>query len=762
MPDDNIDVGKRWLFALLCLALAGCRYTTDLINTDPSPETTKVFYADGTELANLYALENREEVKLSQVAKSAQDAVIAIEDARFFDHEGIDPRALLRALKRDTEAGESVQGASTITQQYVRNVILDDKEKTVSRKVREAVLAVQFERQYTKKQILEKYLNVVYFGNGAYGIEAASQTYFNIPAKELKPFQAALLAGLLQSPETYDPWDQPDAATERRNAVLQKMRSEGFIDDNGFAEAQGSSLGLATEQPPTSQYPAGHFVEQVRDFILTRKEFGRTREERQRALLEGGLRIETTLDPRMQRAAEDAIAGVLNQPNDPSAALVTLDPSNGYVRAYVGGRDFFGSDKQAKFDLAGQGKRQAGSAFKPFVLATALESDFSLDRRYSAPGTITIPLEGLPPWTVRNYDGSASGVINLVQATVSSVNTVYAQLIMDLGAGKVVDTAKKFGFSTELLAVPSAALGTNVVTPLDMASAYGVFAADGLRAKPIFVTRVTKADGTILYESSLSRTRALPPNTAREVTGVLEQVIQRGTGTRANIGRPAAGKTGTSEEWSDAWFSGYTPELSTTVWVGFPDAARSMTPPATRITVAGGTWPAQIWRDFMSVATAGTPLSSFPAPDPALEEPVKPPEEIPIPSVVGLTTQQATTRLQTAGFRVTFSQQSSKTVAANLVISQTPGEGAYRIPGTEVRLTVSTGPPAKVTVPNTLGLLADQAANGLTKAGLNPVIAVQAEQSPLDAARSGRVWAQSIPAGQAAEIGSTITIYVNP
>ena len=386
---------------------------------------------------------------------------------------------------------------------------------------------------------------------------------------------------------------------------------------------------------------APHFVDRVRDFILTDPAFGSTPAARERLLFEGGLRIQTTLDPRAQAQAQHAIAQTLSRPaSDPAGALVAMDPRNGHVLAYVGGPDYYGNAPWARYDLAGRGSRSAGSTFKPFVLAAALAEGIPLTRAYPAPGEITIPIRGQQPWLVRNYDGSGSGTMDLTEATVHSVNTVYAQLVMDVGPQPVVDLASRMGVRSRLGAFPSAALGTNGVTVLDMASAYGTLAADGNHVEPVLVTRVTGRDGTVLWRADPRRSRVLPTATSRTVTGVLQQVVERGTAVNARIGRPVAGKTGTGEEWSDAWFVGYTPELVAAVWVGFPDSIRTMRPPATRIVVTGGSWPAQIWQGFAGAFLAEVPASDFPRPVAAAETtgPTGPAGPG-LPSVVGLATE---------------------------------------------------------------------------------------------------------------------------
>jgi penicillin-binding protein 1A len=509
----------------------------------------------------------------------------------------------------------------------------------------------------------------------------------------------------------------------------------------------------------------------VRKFILSHRAFGATTDQRRRLLLEGGLRIRTSLDPRLQALAEQAAGRVISQPaTDPATALVALDPVTGHVKAYVGGSDYFGPAPWAKLDLAGggcrgdgQGCRQAGSTFKPFALAAALEAGLPLTRTYDAPGSLTIPIEGQEPWLVDNYDGSGQGRMNLAEATVQSVNTVYAQLVMDIGAQAVVDMAADMGVASPLHAVPSAALGTNGVTVLDMASAYETLAGDGMHTQPVFVTRVAERDGTVLYDAPVQRTRVLPADTARIITGVLQDVVNRGTGVNARIGRPVAGKTGTGEEWQDAWFVGYTPELVAAVWVGFPDAERTMRPPVTRITVTGGSWPAQIWQLFAGAALAETPVTAFPAVETATPTTAPATPGGPrLQSLLGLSVAQATRTLRDAGYRARLRAAPSRDYPPGVIMDQDPPAGSDTEPGATVTITVANGPPQSRTVPGVLGAYADEAAASLRAAGFTVAVTVRPEPPPGDPARAGRVWKQSPFSGAIVDEGSTVTITVNP
>jgi penicillin-binding protein 1A len=547
-------------------------------------------------------------------------------------------------------------------------------------------------------------------------------------------------------------------AKARRDLVLTKMAEYGFVKARAARRAKAAPLGVSDR---TWQHPllAPYFVDQVQEFVLDHAEFGATRNERRRLLFQGGLRIETTLDPKLQALAEDAVAKVLvDRAHDPAAALVAIEPKTGYVKAYVGGRDYFGPEPWAKFDLASQAQRQAGSAFKPFVLATALLQGVPPERQYAAPAELTIPQRGQAPWVVHNYDGEGGGRMNLVDATVQSINTVYAQLIMDVGPEQVVQLASKMGIRSQLAPYPSTALGTNGVNALDMASAYTSFAADGLHTDPVFVTKVTAPDGTVLYDEAPHRVRVLPANTAREVNGVLEQVVARGTGVHARIGRPVAGKTGTGEEWRDAWFVGSTPELTASVWVGFADGERSMVPPLTRTRVTGGAWPAQIWGLFAGAALAETPVSEFPAPTGPGAVVVK---TAPLVEVTGMPADRAAELLGDAHFGVRVVEQSDHEYPPGTVLAQQPAARAPVTQGTVVTLTVAKAP-NRSQVPTLLGMLSDEASYAAGLKGLRVKLVPQAEPPPGSPARAGRVWKQAPAGNTMADEGDTVTVYVNP
>ncbi len=756
-------VRVRVLVVVLALVAGACAWQTpDLRLSGPAvAESTKIYASDGSLLTTLHADENRETVPLAQMAKPLRDAVVAIEDERFWSHKGVDIRAMVRAAWENANHGKIVQGGSTITEQYVKNV-LADRERTVHRKLREAALAYQLEHKLGKAKILEGYLNTIYFGNGAYGVQAAADTYFGVAADKLDLPEAALLAGLIRSPNNYDPYDHPDAAARRRSEVLDKMASLHVITDAEAAGAKAAPLGSVHKQAADT-YAAPYFVEAVKQQILDDPKYGagQSPAERQRNLFNGGLRISTTVDLAKQAEAEQAVAKVLSKPaTDPAAAVVSLEPSTGYVRALVGGRDFFGGGSQAKFNLATQGERPAGSSFKPFVLAAAVQQGISLHKLYPAPQTLDLPLPRGGVWHVRNFEDEGGGTMDLVEATVHSINTVYARLILEVGPNEALDTARRMGISSHLDPYPSAVLGTNDVTPLEMASAYGTLDNKGVAVSPVLITRVTKADGTVLYQSQPDPRPALQPEVVDQVRTVLEQVVQRGTGVGARIGRPVAGKTGTGEQWRDAWFVGFTPELVTSVWVGFADAQRSMVPPATRVKVEGGTWPAQIWQLYMSAALAQTPVTPFPPAVPAARS--QNGDLRPVPTVTGMPADQAEDRLGAEGFTARRVSVPNGDYPPGFVVDQSPCGGCLAPGGAAITLDVGTGK-APAQVPSVLGLSGDDARTQLENAGFAAHVVVQAEPPTPDAAqRQGTVWKQSPSGGSSAVQGTTVTVWVDP
>jgi penicillin-binding protein 1A len=571
------------LFATLATACGALPKLDDYREHElPLAQTSFLYAADGSLITRLHAAEDRVILPPRSIPQTIRDAAVAIEDKRFYYHHGVDVRAIVRAAYADVSAGEIVEGGSTITQQLVKQLYVGTDE-TFSRKIDEAALAWQLEDELTKDQILTRYLNTVYFGQGAYGVQAAARSYFGVDADRLSLAQAAMLAGLIQKPNDYDPFLHPTHARQRRNVVLTAMLDQGMIPEGAFDKASRAKVRLDTAVED-ERYPFPYFVDYFKQWFLSNPKFGPTREDRYKLLFTGGLRIVTTLDPSFQRAAETAVHSVLSYPNDPAGAMTAIDPRTGYVRAMVGGRDtdYWNADSpDGRVNLATGGStgRQAGSSFKPFALVAALENGISPSTVFPAPARIEIPLDNGQVWDVSNAEGSGYGSLTLEAATINSVNTVYAQLIDRLGADTVVEVAKRMGIrccqrttnpKRPLLPYLSAVLGTNEVNSLEMASAYGTLATGGRHVNPIPVISITDPQGQLLWQASPKPEQVVDPQVASAADQILQQVVLYGTGTAANIGRPQIGKTGTAQAYRDAWFVGALPQLVAAVWVGFP------------------------------------------------------------------------------------------------------------------------------------------------------------------------------------------------
>jgi penicillin-binding protein 1A len=610
-------------------ALVALYTTTSLPEIPPLAETTVLLDRNGNEVAELHAGVDRVLIPFSQMPESLREAVVAVEDTDFYRHDGIDKMALARAMWRNLTSVSLSQGGSTITQQYVKNV-LTGPERSVSRKVREAILAVKLEDTTSKHEILRGYLNTVYFGHGAYGVQAAARMYFDRDAKDLTLLQSATLAGLISAPSARDPFEHPEEARRARDLALTRMAEVGSIGPARAALLRARPLRLTEEASVRSAAP--HFMEHVR--LDLKASYGLD------ALYRGGLRVRTTLDMEWQRAAEHAIRTSLPSRTDPEAALVAIDPRSGAIRAMVGGRSF----ARSEFNLATQARRQAGSAFKPFVLLAALERGISPLEVRAGPSSITIPdpfceTDG-QPWSLSNAGDQSAGTMSIENAMAGSVNTIFAQLTVEVGPEAVAEVAHRMGIRSRLAPVCSIGLGTSEVTPLEMTSAYATLAARGTYVEPTAIDRVTGSHGEVLQGPlrglASVGSEVLSPQDADATTRVLQGVVDHGTGTAARLSdRPAAGKTGTAQEATDAWFCGYVPQLATCVWVGYPDGARPMRDVAGVPEVYGGTIPATIWHDFMTEATEGVPVMGFPAASYVVYADPPPPEPSPgaVPAV---------------------------------------------------------------------------------------------------------------------------------
>jgi penicillin-binding protein 1A len=733
---------------LLVVVAAGC----DLPSIDdyeplPLAQTSFLYAANGTLITELHAAENRVVLRERQMSPFVRDATVAIEDRRFYVHHGVDVRAIARAAVVNANEGEVVEGGSTITQQLVKNLYVGTAE-TFRRKLDEAALAWQLEDRLSKDQILTRYLNTVYLGEGAYGVQSGAQTYFSIDAEDLTLAQSALLAGLISAPNHFDPFVHPESAYGRRNVVLRLMRDQQMIDPAEYHRAVREPIVLRRGEQ-TDRYRFPYFVDYFKEWFLANPAFGSSRQDRYKLLFTGGLHITTTLDPRTQVLAEGAVRSVLAYPGDPDGAMTVIDPRTGFVRAMVGGddADYWRDADAGRVNLAtGEGGlgRQTGSAFKPYALVTALENGVSPTTVFPAPATIDIPLDGGAVWHVTNAEGSGYGSMSLASATVNSVNTVYAQLIEQLGPGKVVETAQRMGMRCCLrVSEPreplspylSAVLGTNESNTLEMASAYGTLATGGAHVDPVPVISVTDALGATIWSAHPAPKQVLDPQVATVATDILEDAVSYGTGRSAIIGRPQFGKTGTADTHTNAWFVGAIPQLTAAVWVGFHEGLIPMEPPRTRITVFGGTWPAQIWRLFMLRAAAGLPERDFPTPDVGylsisvdvsqspyclpnaytlpqnidtlqFIEGTEPTEvcttptkvqSVPVPSVIGLDQSSASLSLEDAGFYAEIRVEPS-TQPPGTVIYQSPPAGTDAKQTSTVTITISqaSGSPSEV------------------------------------------------------------------
>jgi penicillin-binding protein 1A len=620
---------------LLVASLAGTGYVLAQIELPPpriQQQTSFICTAEVSEpgacnqdtaTARLFAEEDRVDVTLDEVPEVVIAAVLAAEDRDFFDHRGVDPIGIARAAIQDIRGAGVQQGGSTITQQYVKLVYLTS-ERTITRKIKEAVLAVKLEQELSKEEILERYLNLVYFGRGSYGVGTAARTYFGKDISQLDLAEAAYLAGLIRAPEAADAVRDPEEASRRRRTVLDAMLEEGMIDQAAYDAAdqepwiEGDTIRPREERQGLgpvrgAEYGTTYFVEYVRQVL--RDEYGFTDDQ----IYGGGLRIYTTLDHGAQQAAWNAVTANLDRPEDPPASLVAVD--HGYVRAMMAGRDFATNEFNYATGSGGFG-RQPGSSMKPFVLATALTQGISLNSRFDSPGRLVIPRANAgADWRVSNYGGTEQGVLNLIDATRVSSNTAYAQLMMEVGPDQVVSLVNRMGID-DLDPVNALVLGTEEVSPLEMAEAYSTFANGGQHIEPLVITRVEYPDGRVFVPPQ-PVDQVLSPEVTTQVTYALRGVVDRGTATAARLGVPAAGKTGTTQDNRDAWFVGYLPNgMTASVWMGYDPIDTNGDGQLETVfmnnvhgrAVTGGSFPAEIWHDFMGqwLDVTGAEVGSFP------------------------------------------------------------------------------------------------------------------------------------------------------
>jgi penicillin-binding protein 1A len=736
------------------------------------PQSSTIYASDGSVLADIFLDENRRYARIGKVADVAQDAIVAIEDDSFYDHGALNFPSMIRAAITNLVAGDIEQGGSTLTQQLVKNVLIDSPERTFARKFQEAALAIRVERKYTKDKILELYMNEAYYGNGAYGIETAAETYFHTTAKKLTLRQAALLAGVIRAPGTYNPVTHPQAARARRDEVIDKMLGLGWIDPEAAATAKAKPLGIANDVGAFKQRIEPFFVYYIRRLILDNEDgefdaLGKRRIQRVHTLYQGGLKIYTSLDPKWQdyaQAAVDASPYIHPDKRSPDASLVSIRATDGAIKAMLSGKNY----KRDQYDLVWHGTRQTGSAFKPFTLVAAFEHGFPQGKVYSSKS----PLCNLAGWVsasgcVSNAEGAGDGgFLDLWGATQNSVNVVFAQLALDVGPQNIVDAAHRMGITVRLDAVPSITLGVEEVPTMDMASAYATLANDGRHCEPWAVRRIEFASlaqgagdvpgkgagkqARVLYRHHVDCKQVIKPQIAHLVSAMLQRVVCCGTGTAAQIpGRPVAGKTGTAQDYTNVYFAGYTPQVATAVWVGFPGAQRPMDS-FFGTSVFGGTVAAPIWHDFMLRAMRGLPVRGFEAP-PA-------PESGAVPGVVGLPIEHAKRVLAKANF-TPIEKEVRSFEPAGTVLKQSPGAGARVRLGSAVTLGVSDGKGEAITVPRVVGMAEAQAVHLLEQRGLT----VQIDHAPVqDRSRDGIVIAQ-FPIGNGQKVvdaGTLVTITI--
>ncbi|MGO9320381.1 MAG: transglycosylase domain-containing protein [Solirubrobacteraceae bacterium] len=609
-------VGVSVLAATLAVGvIAAVAYVVHVAQSAPSTKklrprvnggSTQVFAADGTRLGFIQSDELRTPVGWSEIPADVKDATVAIEDQRFYKNDGVDLTGIFRAAVKDILHGAPLQGGSTITMQLMRNLYLGGDQHTLRQKIIEAAMALEYEKEHSKRSILTSYLNSVPYGTlggqTAIGVQAAARIFFDKPVSELDLEQSALLAGLPQAPSQYNPILYPAAARERRNEVLAKMAELHYISKQQASATEAASL----EVHPGHYYTERKeqfFFEYVRQKLIER--YG------PKTVEQGGLKVYTTIDLNMQRLARKAIAEVLDEPGDPASAIVTINPHNGDIEAMAESESY----EQSQYNLAADGHRQPGSTFKAIDLADALTRGIDpnstiYDSHTLEPGW----LAGYPTYGVKTFGGEQNGPINLVQATLKSDNTVYAQLAADLGEETVTHTAYEMGVKTHLSSFPAEALGglTLGVTPLEMADVYATLADGGYRNTPIAITKVVFPDGHVDENwGKPDRVKVLSEAVTAEETSILEQNVQAGTATRSAIACPTAAKTGTTEELVDAWLDGYTPEYSTAVWMGYPNKRVSMTDVHGE-PQQGGYLPAEIWHAYMAAVTEGRSCVPFP------------------------------------------------------------------------------------------------------------------------------------------------------
>ena len=726
------------------------------LNLPDLSRVSRVYADSGEVLAELHDGRNSEPIPYSQVPELMVHAILAAEDSEFFDHEGVDFSAIFSAAI-DNILYDQTRGGSTITQQVVKNAFVGN-EISIRRKVNEAFVSAEVERRFPKERILEFYMNSVYFGSGAYGVKTAAEEFYDKPLAELEVSEAATLAVMVRNPTLYNPRLRPESVLERRDQVIAEMAESGWITEEEAANAVEQPIGVVDTPPHRGQ--ADHVVAEVRRQLLNSPEFsflGDTNEDRKRAIFGcpaddivceggGGLQIYTTIDLRLQNEAnrvldewlplpayEENLAACAEVFPDfeeeeayyrtyaethscrPTGAIAMVDNTTGAVKVMASGLDF----EFSQFDLAIQGRRNPGSAFKAIGLAAALDQGFTLGHRWRGSSPLEIECEfvcspdGTNVWTVHNANRASTGVITLEEATYRSINTVYAQVSVDTGPENIVDMARRMGITDAALdPVLSLVLGASAVSPLEMASAYSNFATNGIHADDYIVARIVNHEGEVIYEKEPEITQVADPALFAAARRPLLRVpTEAGTAARANIGRPQGGKTGTHQSYLDAWYVGFTPEFATAVWVGYEAEQIPLEnvvingQPYNR--VFGGSVPAPIWAEFMSIVMEGLPETQFPA-DPANIEDYLEPPQTDVPAVVGLSRGAAANRIRDANLNVSV-RETNSLEPAGVVVRQSPGAGASVPEGSSVTIWVSNGVAPSGALPNFVGLTVEAA-----------------------------------------------------
>lgn len=704
------------------------------LTLDAPSEQSVMLAADGSHLATFYA-DNRIVVGLDQISDHMKQAVVAVEDKRFYEHGGIDPEGLLRAAVKTVVQGDQ-QGGSTLTQQYVKNVLIeagryaDDPEAieaateiTIGRKLREAKLAIALEQRMTKEEILEGYLNIAQFGPSQYGVETAARYYFSKSAADLSVVESAMLAGITQSPGRWDPVRNPENALMRRNTVLSLMRQQQMISPEEYEAAIAVPIEdmLNVQRSVQGCTPAGisaYYCDYVIQSIVNNPAYGETEADRRKLLLRGGLTIKTTLDPRLQEYAHTAAieAVPMDDPSGISDAIVTVEPGTGKILAMTQNTNYGQATPESPRDTlvnwsadeehGGSAGFQTGSTFKAFVLTEWLQSGRSLadvvdsTRRLFPRSSWNISCDPgyRADFNPGNVEGLSSGYMSALTATRESVNTAYAAMANQLDLCNIRETAEKLGVQTaqgtRIDVNPSFVLGTNTIAPLTMAAAFATYAANGVYCEPHAITSIERR-GEEVPAPEPKCEQVLDPAIAAAQNYALQQVVNSGTAERAQLGgRPAAGKTGTANEDWHSWFVGYTPQLATAVWIGYSEGNI----PMQRVTingryyrwVYGGVLAAPTWRNYMSRAHQGLPVAGFPQPEYRLVYG----DRIAVPSVIGRSVASARATLQASGFRVVVGRAVTSNRPAGTVAGQTPRGGALARAGSTVTLTPSAGRPA--------------------------------------------------------------------